>query len=87
MSNNDSHKWHRRMAAQTRKLFTLLAQVANPQATAGGEIWPKDTSDLMARTTIPVQQVTQACRQIGMDAGECRNAQLVDEKVTTPEAA
>ena len=41
----------------------------------------------MARTTIPVQQVTQAHPQIGTDAGECKNAQPVDEKVTTQEAA
>ena len=41
----------------------------------------------MARTTIPVQQVTEARPQIGMDTGECKNAQLVDEKVTTQEAA
>ena len=41
----------------------------------------------MARTTIPVQQVTQACPQIGTDAGELKNAQLADEKVTTQEAA
>ena len=57
------------------------------QTTEGGEIWPKDTSDPMARTTIPVQQVTQAHPQIGTDAGECKNAQPVDEKVTTQEAA
>ena len=60
--------------------------MTNPQATEGGEIWPKDTSDLMARTTIPVQQVTQAHPQIGMDAGEGKNAQPA-EKVTTQEAA
>ena len=87
MSNNDSHKWHRRTAARTRKTFTLLAQVTIPQATEGGEIWPKDTSDLKARTTIPVQQVTQACPQIGTETGECKYAQPVDEKVTTQEAA
>ena len=40
-----------------------------------------------ARTTIPVQQVTQAHPQIGTDAGECRNTQPADEKVTTQEAA
>ena len=34
-----------------------------------------------------VQQVTQAHPQIGMDAGECNNAQLVEEKVTTRETA
>ena len=58
-----------------------------PQTTEGGEIWPKDTSDLMARTTTPVQQVTQAHPQIGMDAGEHKNAQPVIEKVTTQEVA
>ena len=58
-----------------------------PQATEGVETWPKDTSDLMVRTTIPVQQVTQAHPQIGTDAGECKNAQPADEKVTTQEAA
>ena len=58
-----------------------------PQTTEDGEIWPKETSDLMARTTIPVQQVTQARPQIGTDAGECKNAQPVDEKVTTQAAA
>ena len=58
-----------------------------PQTTEGGETWPKDTSDLMARTTTPVQQATQACPQIGTDAGECKNAQPADEKVTTQEAA
>ena len=41
----------------------------------------------MARTTTPVQQATQAHPQIGMDAGERKNAQPVDEKVTTQEAA
>ena len=68
-------------------MFALLTQVTNPQATEDEETWPKDTSDLMARTTIPVQQATQACPQIGTDAGECKNAQLADEKVTTQEAA
>ena len=58
-----------------------------PQTTEGGETWPKDTSELMARTTTPVQQVTQACPQIGTDAGECKNAQPADTKVTTQEAA
>ena len=57
------------------------------QTTEGGERWPKDTSELMARTTTPVQQVTQACPQIGTDAGEYKNAQPVDEKVTTQEVA
>ena len=58
-----------------------------PQTTEGGETWLKDTSDLMARTTTPVQQVTQAHPHIGTDAGECKNAQPADEKVTTQEAA
>ena len=58
-----------------------------PQTTEGGETWPKDTSELTARTTTPVQQVTQAHPQMGMDAGEHKNAQLVDEKVTTQEVA
>ena len=58
-----------------------------PQTTEGGETWPKDTSDLMARTTTPVQQVTQAHPQIGTDAGERKNAQPADKKVTTQEAA
>ena len=72
---------------RTWKTFTLLAQVTIPQTTEGGETWPKDTSDLMARTTTPVQQVTQARPQIGTDAGECKNAQPVDAKVTTQETA
>ena len=58
-----------------------------PQTTEGGETWLKDTSDLTAKTTTPVQQATQARPQIGTDAGECRNAQHADEKVTTQEAA
>ena len=58
-----------------------------PQTTEGRETWPKDTSEPMARTTTPVQQVTQGCPQIGTDAGECKNAQPADEKVTTQEAA
>ena len=58
-----------------------------PQTTEGGETWLKDTSELTARTTTPVQQVTQAHPQIGMDAGEHKNAQLVEEKVTTQETA
>ena len=58
-----------------------------PQTTEGGETWLKDTSDLTARTTTPVQQVTQPCPQIGMDAGEHKNAQPVDAKVTTQETA
>ena len=57
------------------------------QTTEDGEICLKDTSDLTARTTIPVQQVTQAHPQIGTDAGERKNAQPADEKVTTQEAA
>ena len=72
---------------QTWKMFTLLTQVTIPQTTEGRETWPKDTSDLTARTTTPVQQVTQAHPQIGTDAGECKNAQPVDERVTTQEAA
>ena len=40
-----------------------------------------------AKTTILAPQVTQAHPQIGMDAGECKNAQLVKEKVTTQETA
>ena len=58
-----------------------------PQTTEGGETWLKDTSDLMARTTTPVQQVTQACLQIGTDTGEHKNAQPADAKVTTQETA
>ena len=58
-----------------------------PQTTEGGETWPKDTSNLTARTTTPVQQATQARPQIGMDTGERKNAQPVDEKVTTQETA
>ena len=41
----------------------------------------------MAKTTILVQQVTQAHPQIRMDAGERKNAQLAEEKVTTQETA
>ena len=58
-----------------------------PQTTEGGETWPKDTSELTARTTTPVQQATQAHPEIGTDAGEHKNAQLVDKKVTTQEVA
>ena len=58
-----------------------------PQTTEGGETRAKDTSDLTARTTTPVQQVTQACPQAGTDAGEHKNAQPADEKVTTQEVA
>ena len=58
-----------------------------PQTTEDGETWPKDTSDLMARTTTPVQQATQAHPQIGTDAGERKNAQPADVKVTTQETA
>ena len=54
-----------------------------PQTTEGGETWPKDTSDPMARTTTPVQQVTRPRSQIGTDTGERKNAQPVDMKVTT----
>ena len=57
------------------------------QTTESGKTWLKDTSDLMARTTTPVQQATQAHPQIWTDAGECKNAQPADEKVTTQEAA
>ena len=66
-------------------MFALLAQVTIPQ-TEGGETWPKDTSNLMARTTTPLQQATQAHPQIGTDAGEGKNAQPADEKVTTQTA-
>ena len=41
----------------------------------------------MARTTTPVQQMTQAHPQIWMAAGEQQNSQPVDEKVTTQEVA
>ena len=68
-------------------MFALLARVTNPQATEDGETWPKDTSVPTAKTTILAQQVTQAHPQIGMDTGECKNAQLVEEKVTTQETA
>ena len=68
-------------------MFALLTRVTIPETTEGGETWLKDTSDLMARTTTPLQQATQAHPQIGTDAGECKNAQPVDEKVTTQEAA
>ena len=68
-------------------MFTSFTRVTIPQTTEGGETWLKDTSDLMDRTTTPVQQVTQARPQIGTDAGECKNAQPADEKVTTQEAA
>ena len=85
--NNDSHKWHKGTAARTRQTFALLTRVTNPQATEDGEKWPKDTSVPTAKTTILVPQVTQVHPQIGMDAGEHRNAQLVKEKVTTQETA
>ena len=58
-----------------------------PQTIEGGETWLKDTSDLTVRTTTPVQQVTQAHLQTGTDAGECKNAQPMDEKVTTQRTA
>ena len=58
-----------------------------PQTTEGGETWPKDTSNLTARTTTPVQQMTQAHPQIGTDTRECKNAQPADAKVTTQETA
>ena len=61
--------------------------MTNPQATEDGEIWPKDTSVPMATTTILAQQMTQAHPQIGMDAGECKNTQRAEEKVTTQETA
>ena len=60
--------------------------MTNPQATEDGQTWPKDTSVPTAKTTILVQQATQAHPQIGMDAGEHKNAQLA-EKVTTQETA
>ena len=53
-----------------------------PQTTEDGETWLKDTSALMAKTTIPVQRVTLACPQIGTHAGEPKNAQPADEKPT-----
>ena len=59
----------------------------NPQATEDGQTWPKDTSVPTAKTTILAQQVTQAHPQIGMDAGERKNAQLAEENVTTQETA
>ena len=58
-----------------------------PQTTEGEETWPKDTSNLTARTTTTVQQATQACPQIGMDTGERKNAQPANVKVTTQETA
>ena len=68
-------------------MFTSLTLVTIPQTTEDGKIWPKDTSILTARLTTPVQQVTQAHPQIGTDAGECKNAQPADKKVTTQEVA
>ena len=76
--NNDSHKWHKGTAARTRQTFALLAQVTKPQATEDGETWPKGTSIPTVKTTILAQQVTQAHPQIGMDAGERKNAQLAE---------
>ena len=61
--------------------------MTNPQATEDGETWPKGTSIPTVKTTTLVQQVTQAHPQIGMDAGERRNAQLMEENVTTQETA
>ena len=61
--------------------------MTNPQTTEDGETWLKDTSIPTAKTTILAQQVTQPHPQIGMDARECKNAQLVEEKVTTQETA
>ena len=58
-----------------------------PQATEDGETWPKDTSVPTAKTKILAQQVTQAHPQIGMDAGERKNSQLAEEKVTPQEIA
>ena len=87
MFNNDSHRWHRRTPARTRKTFAPLTQVTIPQETEGGKIWPKDTSTLTTKITIPVQQMTQAHPQIGTGTGECKNAQPADEKVTTLGAA
>ena len=63
----------------------MLIPMMTPQTTEDGEIWPKDTSALMAKTAIPVQRVTPACPQIGTDAGEPKNAQPADEKATTQE--
>ena len=56
-----------------------------PQAAEDGETRLKGTSVPTAKTTILVQQATQAHPWIGMDAGECKNAQLAEEKVTTQE--
>ena len=67
--------------------FALLARVTYPQATEDGETWPKDTSIPTVKTTFLAQQETQAHPQIGMDAGEHKNAQLAEEKVTTQETA
>ena len=61
--------------------------MTNPQATEDGQTWPKGTSVPMAKTTILAQQVTQAHPQIGIDAGERKNSQLAEEKVTTQETA
>ena len=61
--------------------------MTKPQATEDGETWPKGTSVPTVKTTTLAQQVTQAHPQIGMDTGECKNAQLVEEKVTTRETA
>ena len=85
--NNDSHKWHKGTAVQTRQMFPLLTRVSNPQATEDGETWPKDTSVPTSKTIILAQQATQAHPQIGMDAGELKNAQLAEKKVTTQETA
>ena len=72
---------------RTRQMFALLTRVTNPQATEDGETWPKDSSIPTAKTTILVQQVTQAHPQIGMDTRERKSAQLAEEKVTTQETA
>ena len=61
--------------------------MTNPQATEDGETWPNDTSIPTAKTTILAQQVTRAHPRIGMDAGERKNAQLAEEKVTTQKTA
>ena len=86
-SSRDLHRWPNRAAARTRQTFALLAQTTIHKVTGDGETWPKDTNEPTARTTTPVQQVTQVHPQNGKGDGQPRSVQLVDEKATTQEDA
>ena len=58
-------------------MFAKFSQVTTPRATEDGGTWLRDTSNLTARITTPVQKVNQGLPPTGTDVGKRKNAQPV----------